>query len=156
MSNDKLPDNGVNETGTTSEVVLPGRYSSAQQRGTGRYQTTARMQWDQASEYRSHECYYRSRPVDENGVPIRGYRRRMFREWRERGMFDSTEQRISDQARAIKKNGWLSELELEMIRRRIEQEGEESHEMENDARSADMDQNVADNVEGGLGKWAKC
>ena len=65
-------------------------------------------------------------------------------------MFDSTEQRISDQARAIRKNGWLSELELEMTRRRIEQEGEESHEMENDARSADMDQNVADNVEGGL------
>ena len=44
-----------------------------------------------------------SRPVDENGVPIRGYRRRMFREWRVRGMFDSTEQRISDLARAIRK-----------------------------------------------------
>ena len=62
---------------------------------------------------------------------MRGYRRRMFREWRERGTFESTEQRISDQARAIRKNGWLSELELETIRRTIEQEGEETHNMEN-------------------------
>ena len=35
----------------------------------------------------------------------------MIRQWRERAMFDSIEQ-----ARAIRKNGWLSELELEMIR----------------------------------------
>ena len=131
MSNDKLSDNGVNETGTTSEGVLPGRNSLAQQQGTSHYQTAARMQWTKQVNIVVMECYYRSRPVDENGVPIRGYRRRMFREWRERGMFDSTEQRISDQARAIRKNGWLSELEREMIRRRIEQEGEESHGMEN-------------------------
>ena len=43
----------------------------------------------------------------------------MFREWRERGMFESTEQRIYDQARTIRQNGWLSELELETIRRTI-------------------------------------
>ena len=43
----------------------------------------------------------------------------MFREWRDRGMFESTEQRVSDQARAIRKNGWLSELELEAIKRQI-------------------------------------
>ncbi|XP_068684755.1 uncharacterized protein [Montipora foliosa] len=142
MSNDKLSDNGVNETGTTSEGVSPGRYSSAQERGTGRYQATARMQWTKQVNIVVMECYYRNRPVDENGIPIRGYRRRMFREWRERGMFESTEQRISDQARAIRKNGWLSELELETIRRRIEQEGEETHEMENVTKSADIDQNV--------------
>ena len=65
-------------------------------------------------------------------------------------MFDSTEQRISDQARAIRRNGWLSELELEMVRRRIEQEGEESHGMENVTRSADLNQNVVDEVDGVL------
>ena len=108
------------------------------------------MQWTKQGNIVVMECYYRCRPVDENGVPIRGYTRRMCREWRERGMFDSTEQKISDQARAIRKNGWLSELELEMIRRRIEQEGEESHGMENVTRSADMDQNVVGEVEGGL------
>ena len=36
-------------------------------------------------------------------------------------MFESTEQRICDQARAIRKNGWLLELELEMIKRGIDE-----------------------------------
>ena len=31
---------------------------------------------------------------------------RIFREWTERGMSESTEQRVCDQARAIRKNGW--------------------------------------------------
>ena len=39
----------------------------------------------------------------------------MFRGWRERRMFESTEQRACDQARVIRKNGWLSEPELEAI-----------------------------------------
>ena len=70
------------------------------------------------------ECFYRSRPFNEEGKPIRGYRQRMFREWKERGMFETTEQRLCDQARAIRKNGWLLELELEMIRRKIENEAQ--------------------------------
>ena len=39
----------------------------------------------------------------------------MFREWREWGMFESTEQRVCDQARAIRKNDWLPKLEMEAI-----------------------------------------
>ena len=62
------------------------------------------------------ECYYRSNRIDENGVPLDGYRQRMYREWLERGPFgDAKEQRTLDQARAIRKNGWLKEVELEMI-----------------------------------------
>ena len=37
-------------------------------------------------------------------------------------MFESTEQRVCDQARAIRKNGWLSQLELETIKRQVEDE----------------------------------
>ena len=48
------------------------------------------------------ECFYRSKPFDEEGKPVRGYRQRMFREWRDRGLFESTEQRVCDQARAIR------------------------------------------------------
>ena len=54
-------------------------------------QTSARMQWTKQVNIVVMKCYYRSRPVDENGVPIRGYGQRMFREWRERDMFDSNE-----------------------------------------------------------------
>ena len=46
----------------------------------------------------------------------------MFREWTNRGLFESTEQRDCDQARAIRKNGWLSQLELEAIKRQVEDE----------------------------------
>jgi len=65
------------------------------------------------------ECFLRSNPFDDTGRPIRGYRQRMMREWRERGVFYITEQRLCDQARAIRKNGWLSDLEIENIQRSI-------------------------------------
>ena len=37
-------------------------------------------------------------------------------------LFELTEQRVYDQARAIGKNGWLSQLELEIIKRQVEDE----------------------------------
>ena len=40
----------------------------------------------------------------------------MFREWRDRGLFESIEQRVCAQARAIRRNVRLSQLELETIR----------------------------------------
>ena len=64
----------------------------------------------------------RRKPSDDEGRPIRGYRQIMLRQWRLRGMLESTEQRVCDQARAIRKNRWLSELELEMIKRKIDDE----------------------------------
>ena len=44
----------------------------------------------------------------------------MFSEWRERVMFESTEECVCDQAKTIRKNGWLSELELKVIKRQVE------------------------------------
>ena len=70
------------------------------------------------------ECFFRSKPFDDDGKPIRGYRQRMMQEWKEHGVFEITEQRLCDQARAIRKNGWLFDLELENIRRMIEAESE--------------------------------
>ena len=102
------------------------------------------------------ECFYRGKPFDENGKPIRGHRKRMFREWRNRGMFESTEQRICDQARAIRKNGWLSDLELEMIKRSIKEEeergventleGNSEGENEENQMNDDVEENVVNNV----------
>ena len=68
------------------------------------------------------ECFYRSKPFDEEEKSVRGYRQRMFREWRDRGLFESTERHVCDQARAIRKNKWLSQLELEAIKRQVEEE----------------------------------
>ena len=70
------------------------------------------------------ECYYRWNPIDKNGVPLEVCRQRMNREWLERGPFgDATEQRICDQARVIRRNGWLMEVELEMLKRRTNRTG---------------------------------
>ena len=68
------------------------------------------------------ECYYRSRQVSETRVPSRGNRKIIYSQWKIKGIFESPEQRICDQARAIKKNGWLYDVELEAIRRNIEKE----------------------------------
>ena len=38
--------------------------------------------------------------------------------WRETGTFEITEQRLVDQARVIRTNEWLSEVELEEITRK--------------------------------------
>ena len=119
-----------------SEGSSSGRCFPGEQRGPDRYPTTARMRWNKEVNKVVMECFYRSNPFNEEGRPIRGYRQRMFREWRARGMFDSTEQRICDQARAIRKNGWLSELELEMIKRKIEDEEQnEDGNLEDEAQS---------------------
>ena len=76
------------------------------------------------------ECYFQSKPTDKNGVPIRGYRQRMYKAWQEKGIFQLTEQRITDQARAIRKNGWLTDIELEGIKRRVlNEERQEREEM---------------------------
>ena len=72
-------------------------------------------------------------------------------------MFESTEQRICDQARAIRKNGWLSPLELEAITRQLEDEfqvefGEnaatevETVENEDMAENEDMVENETESV----------
>ena len=48
----------------------------------------------------------------------------MMQEWNKHGVFEITEQRLCEQARAIRKNGSLSDLELENIQRIIEAESQ--------------------------------
>ena len=58
--------------------------------------------------------------------PIRGHRQRIHRKWKERLLFPVTEQRLCDQVRMIRKNSWLTPVELEEIRRRVMQEEHEA------------------------------
>ena len=112
----------MNRTRPLGEGSSHGRCFLVQQREPDRHQVTARMKWNKEGNKVKMECFYRSKPFDEEGKPVRGYRQRMFREWRDRGLFESTEQHVCDQARAIRKNGWLSQLELEAIKRQVEDE----------------------------------
>ena len=69
-------------SGTEGEGASPGRCFSAQQREPGRHHAIARMKWSKEINKVIMECFYRSNLFDENGKPIRGYRQRMFREWK--------------------------------------------------------------------------
>ena len=122
ISNQNFGNNGLNGTRPLGEGSSPGRCFFVQQRELGRHQVTPRMKWNKEVNKVVMERLYRSKPFDEEGKPVRGYRQRMFREWRDRGLFESTEQYVCDQARAIKKNGWLSKLELETIKGPLEDE----------------------------------
>ena len=84
----------------------------AQQRGPICYLATAKVKWNKEANNVVMKSFYRSKPFDEGRKPITGYRKRMFREWRERRMLESTEQRVCNQARIAK----LAELELEAIK----------------------------------------
>ena len=116
MSNSNNEDNGVNEIGTNSEGLSPGRCTMVQQHGPGRHPATARRtqrKWSHEENRVVMECFYKSNPKKV------GYRKRMHNLWIEHGMFVITEQRPVDQKSQIIKKKWLSELELEAIRRSI-------------------------------------
>ena len=113
QSNDS--ENNVNGTRSSNgEGVTFGRGSGGQQPDFGRHQATARMKWNKEVNKIVMRCFYRSEPAK------RGYRKRMLSIWNELGVFEITEQRLADQERAIRTNEWLSEIELEKIKRKIE------------------------------------
>ena len=139
------------------ESSFPGWCFLVLQQEPGLHQVTTRMKWNKEVNKVVMECFCRWKPFDEEGKPARGYRQRMSRKCKDRGLFKSTEQRVCDQARVIRKNGWLSQLELETIKRQVEDEfqgefGEdaatevETVENENTAENEDMVENEVESV----------
>ena len=94
------------------------------------------------------ECFFRSKPFDDDGKTIRGCRQRMMQEWKEHGVFEITEYRLCDQARAIRKNGWPSDLELENIRRMIDAESEIVNESIEDVEENQTERDIVRTSEG--------
>ena len=93
----------MNGPGILDEGSLPGRCPV--QLRSGRYQKTARTGCPKEMNVAVMECYFLSRPFDEEGKPIRGYRKQMHNIWKERQGLKVTEQRLCDQARMIRMNG---------------------------------------------------
>ena len=89
MSDNKsFLNNGVKETGPYREGFSPGRLPVGEQHRADRHPATARKEWTKNVNMIVMECYYRSKPVSETGVPIRGYRKRMYSQWKIRGIFE--------------------------------------------------------------------
>ena len=110
MSNQNSENNGVNRAGPVGEGSSPSRCSLVRQWGPGRHPTTVRTKWSKNVNKIIMEFFFRSKPFDDDGEPIRGYRQQMMQEWKEHGVFEITEQRLCDQVRAIRKNGLIWSL----------------------------------------------
>ena len=80
MSNQNFENNGVNRTRPLGKGSSLGRCFLIKQREPGLHQVTTRMKWNKEVNKVVMECFYRSKPFDEEGKPVRGNRRRMFRE----------------------------------------------------------------------------
>ena len=66
----------------------------------------------------------------------------MMQEWKEHGVFEITKQRLCDQAKAIRRNGWLSNLKLENIWRMIEAESKIVNESIEDVEENQTERNI--------------
>ena len=62
-------------------------------------------------------CYYQIQPC------VRRHRQRLHAFWKEKRLFQAGEQRLCGQVRMIQKKGWLSQLQLEEIRRHLKSGG---------------------------------
>ena len=113
INNIEVEINGFNGTAHLDGGPSLGREVGVEQPTTGRYPVTARRKFEKLTNKVIMECYYRSNPGR------RGYRKRMEAVWREKGLFELSEQRLADQVRVIKVNKLLSDIELEEISRMV-------------------------------------
>ena len=96
---------------------------------------TKRRKWTSQENKIVMECYLLSEPK------IRRYRNQMLSLWLQKGMFWVSEQRLVDQANIIPRNSWMTELEIEELKRKVT--GSDSVTVE-DARSVEA---LPDHVE---------
>ena len=72
-----------------------------------------RRKWTSQENKIVMECYLLSKPK------MRGYRKHMLSLWQQKGMFWVSEQRLVDQANTIRRNSWMTELEVEELERKV-------------------------------------
>ena len=68
-----------------------------------------RMRWTKEVNNTVMRC------LDQSDPTKRGYLKETMNIWGVTGLFAITEQRLPDQTRIIRKNGWLSQVELDKI-----------------------------------------
>ena len=108
--------NGVNEARTDNcEGLSPGKCSASKQHGSGRHQNTARKKWKREENKTAISCYLKA-----TNESKQGYRRRMYNLWNEIGMFEIEEEHLACQVRSIFKNKRLIEIEIQQLRKEIE------------------------------------
>ena len=116
MNNNNNNENGMNRTRTNNDTSsMPDMVSGEEQRAPGC--NFSKLRWTKEINKIVMVCY-----IMVCDPSKRGYRKRMSAIWREIGVFQVTEQRLADQARAIRINAWLTDVEIEELKRKIERE----------------------------------
>ena len=115
MSSNEIETNDVNR----SQLAEHGPSSSrcSRQGNIGYHHAnpviSKRRKWTRQENKIVMECYLLSEPK------IRGYRKRMLSLWLQKGMFWVSEQRLVDQANTIRRNSWMTELQIEELERKV-------------------------------------
>ena len=114
-NNNKIQTNDVNGSRLAEQGPSSGRCS--QQGNFGRHHAnpviSKRRKWTSQENKIVMECYLLSEPK------IRGYRKLRLSLWPQKGMFWVSEQRLLDQANAIRRNSWMTELEIKELERKV-------------------------------------
>ena len=100
--------------------VVTGNTSGAGVSSLPKNRIRVRRVWSQKDNKILMECYLRSQPE------VRGYRKRMLEIWESKDLFTVSEQRLADQVKQIKDKKWLTFVEIEELKRKIESTNEET------------------------------
>ena len=115
MSSNEIQTSEVNGSRLAEQGPSSGRCS--RQGNIGRHHAnpviSKRRKWTSQENKIVMECYLLSEPKS------RGYRKRMLSLWQQKGMFSVSEQRLVDQANTIRRNSWMTELEIEELERKV-------------------------------------
>ena len=115
MSSNEIETNGVNGCRLAEQGPSSGR--CYRQGNIGLHHANSviskRRKWISQENKIVIDCYLLSEPK------IRGYRKRMLSLWLQKRMFWVSEQRLVDQANTIRRNSWMTELEIEELERKV-------------------------------------
>ena len=115
MSSNETETNNVNGSRLAEQGPSSGRCS--RQENIGRHHASPviskRRKWTSQENKIVMECYLLSEPN------IRRYRKRMLSLWQQKGIFWVSEQRLVDLANTIRRNSWMTELEIEELERKV-------------------------------------
>ena len=118
MSIKQIETNDVNGSRLAEQGPSPGRCS--RQGNNGRHHAnpviSKRRKWSSQENKIVMEWYLLIEPK------VRGYRKRMLSLWLNKDMFWVSEKRLVDQANTIRRNSWMTELEIEELERNLGKE----------------------------------
>ena len=127
MIKENKTNNDVNGAATPSVSPSSVRNPAGEQRGPDRIFATAQTKrkespWSIEVNKLVMRCFYYAKMTRNVDSKRKGYRQRMLARWMEIGLFESSEQRLACQKRAITTNGWFSEAELSEIEKEVRRE----------------------------------